>query len=116
VRHCYISGPMRRWPLMNYPAFYAAERELQAAGWTVFNPARMSEEDAPGVPSDGSPQSCRAFAEQDLEVIVGVLRAEDGDAIVVLPEWEKSKGALAEVAVARWVRLPVLTLEEALRG
>ena len=35
------------------------------------------------------------------------------DAVVTLPGWEGSEGACLEVAVARAVGLPVMTLEEA---
>jgi hypothetical protein len=54
----------------------------------------------------------RFYAHRDLAVITG-LRAENGDAVVVLPDWEDSTGAKAEVAVARWVGLRVLTLRQA---
>jgi hypothetical protein len=114
MRTAYISGPMRRVPEYNYPAFFAAEKALQDAGWEVLNPARISEEKHPGFVSDGSPVHSRLFAAQDLAVIIWKLRAERGDAVVTLPGWEQSRGACGEVAVGRWVRLPILTLEEAL--
>lgn len=115
-RRCYVAGPMRRWPIHNFPAFFAAEGRLTRAGWEVINPARMTCEAwqrGDVTVSDGTPEACRYFADQDLHAILRVLRAEDGDALVVLPDWEQSSGARAEEAVARWVRLPVLTLEDA---
>lgn len=114
-RRCYLSGPMRGRPEFNFPAFFAGQERLEAAGWAVFNPARMETREDQTADDLGTPPSFRRYAKRDLAIIVDTLRAEDGDAIVVLPDWEQSTGAKAEVAVARWVGLPVLTLEEATR-
>jgi len=121
---CYIAGPMRGIPEYNYPAFMNADKLLTNAGWVTFNPAKMDIEndDEDYVARSVEEQklyddasSSRRFAARDVAVLTGVLRAEDGDAIVVLPGHETSIGAIAEVAVARWCNLNVLTLEDALR-
>lgn len=124
---CYVAGPMRSRPQFNYPAFMAAAASLAARGWEVFNPAAMDLEhdgaDAAALgclsiveqeAHAGTPANARRYAARDLGVIVGRLRAEDGDAIVMLPGWEESVGARAERAVAEWCGLRVLTLEDAL--
>lgn len=124
-KRCYLAGPMRSKPAFNYPAFFAGEERLRAAGWEVFNPAKMDVElDNGGAEQHlsieeqnahaGSPINARRYAKRDAAILIDVLRCEEGDAIVVLPDWEQSTGARAEVAIARWVGLPVLTLEEAL--
>lgn len=122
-RMCYIAGPMRGLPSYNYPAFMDADDKLTAAGWETFNPAKMDiEEDdedhaARSVDEQklhDTARNARRFARRDVRVLIDFLRAEDGDAIVVLPDWEKSTGATAEVGVAKWVFLPILTVEEAL--
>ena len=126
IKACYLAGRMRGVPQFNYPAFMAGADALRAAGWNVYNPAEMDlaaddpdpafltmtvkEQEAHA----GNPANARRYARRDCGVIIDQLRAEDGDAIVVLPGWEKSTGARAEVAVSRWVGLAVLTLEEAL--
>lgn len=127
-KRCYLAGPMRSKPAFNYPAFFAGEERLLAAGWgKVFNPARMDvaldnggaaqhltieEQNAHA----GAPVNARRYAKRDAQILIEVLKVEDGDAIVVLPDWEQSTGAKAEVAIARWVGLPVLTLEDATNG
>jgi hypothetical protein len=114
---------MRGVPKYNYPAFMAADALLTAAGWDTFNPAKMDiEEDAEDYAAFSESKqklhdiaaNSRRFAARDTDVLIHSLRAEDGDAIVVLPSWETSIGARAEVAVAIWVMLPMYTLDEAL--
>lgn len=125
---CYLAGPMRSKPNYNYPAFMAGAAALRAKGWTVFNPAEMDiEQDVPlGLGAEmnltieeqeqhaGKPWHSRRYARRDLDVLLNQLEAEAGDAIVLLPDWHQSIGAQAERAVAVWVGLRVLTLEEAL--
>ena len=122
---CYIAGPMRGIVDYNYPAFIAAERALRSKGWgPIYNPARMDmkydKEDYAArtlveqkIRDDA--ESCRMFARRDLAIFTDKLRAEKGDAIVLLPEYEESTGATAERAVAIWVKLRVLQLATALR-
>lgn len=117
-RTCYIAGPMRSRPGFNYPAFFAAERALRTAGWRTHNPARKD-----GAPTNltidqqrkhaEDPENARRVVKKDLRAIWS-LRVEHGDAVVVLPGWTESVGARAEVAVARWLGLPVIYLREAL--
>lgn len=126
MKKCYLAGPMRSKPQFNYPAFFAGESRLRDAGWDVFNPARMDVVSDDGGAEQhlsieeqnahaGAPLNARRYAKRDAGILIDVLRVEDGDAIVVLPDWEHSMGAKAEVAIARWVGLPVLTLDEATR-
>ena len=122
---CYLAGPMRSKPEFNYPAFFYAALDLRAAGWSVFNPAEQDvlDDDQPldfldMIQDDqeahaGLPSNARRYARRDLDAILA-LRAEEGDVIVVLPDWEDSLGARAEVAVAQWVGLQVLPLAQAL--
>jgi hypothetical protein len=120
----YVAGPMRGIPEFNFPAFHDAAAKLRALGHEVFNPAEKDiERHGPDVNKSATGSfddikvsgfNLRKTLLLDLEWI-----AENADAIVVLPGWEKSKGAAAETALARAVNLPewpciVLTLEEAL--
>lgn len=127
-RKCYLAGPMRSKPGFNYPAFMDGAMRLRGMGWVVFNPAEMDIAQDNQDPEfftmsiadqeahAGAPVNARRYARRDAKVLIDELRAENGDAIVVLPDWEESTGAKAEVAIARWVGLTVLTLEEACDG
>ena len=79
----YIAGPMTGIPEFNYPAFNDAQRKLEAAGYTVLNPARQP---------DGLEYH------QYLELALKDVFACDG--IALLPSWRLSPGAQAEVALA----------------
>ena len=86
----YLSGPMTGYPESNYPAFNAAAADLRAMGHRVYNPAEF--------PHDGDEASFplrRAFAAYSAFICL------EADTIVVLPGWEKSRGAAAEMALAR---------------
>lgn len=136
-RACYVAGRMRGREDYHFPLFFAAEFALRGAGWEVFNPARMdiiadgwpnvdAREGTPaehrvGLRTDVAtldeskigPADCRKYAKRDCLFLIDYLRAERGDALVVLPGWELSIGANAEVAVARWIQLPIIELDAA---
>jgi len=110
----YISGPITGIEDGNRAAFYEAEADLCAAGWYVFNPIRIDEEH----PIDRFPtwEASRAYAARDLGILVKAMKAEDGDAIVLLPGWRQSPGASAEWRVAMWIGLDVFySVEEAVQ-
>jgi hypothetical protein len=126
VTKVYLAGPMRGIPEFNFPAFAAATAQLRAAGYEVFSPAEKDIEkhgldvnkSATGNLDDikASGFNLRATLLLDLTWI-----AENADGIVVLPGWENSKGANAEVALAKAINLNefpcfVMTLDEALKA
>lgn len=123
MKSCYIAGPMRGIPEYNYPAFIAAAELLHSLDWWVYNPAEMDIEAEPDMDWAAltleqqkiynTVVNARRFAIRDIDIILKKLRAENGDAIFVLPGWESSIGALAETAAARWVMIPVIPIEEA---
>lgn len=130
----YVAGPMRGYPSYNFPKFFLAEHIIrkhqddlvtpEADGLVpdvvrleFFNPARndietyeledMSAEEAGQWLLD-NPQTFdlgRALTD-DLTFILN--EATD---LFVLPEWERSRGANAEVAAARAVGIPVWTFD-----
>ena len=112
----YISGPITGMPDDNREAFFEAERQLCQAGWYVFNPIRIDDE-CPVVHSKQcEEEEYRGYAERDLAVILKLMRAEDGDAIVLLPGWRNSPGSKAEWHVAMWVGMDVFySVEEAVQ-
>lgn len=110
----YVAGPMRAIPQFNFPAFDVATETLRELGHSVFSPAERDREvgfDPSGM--DGNED----LAEHgfDLRDALGAdLRfiCEHADAVIVLPGWKTSSGALAEVATARALGLPVHRLHE----
>lgn len=99
----YIAGPMRGYPESNFPAFHKAAALGRSMGFVIVNPAE--EDIKQGI--DGkqvlySKEECREFARRDIALIL------DCAAIAVLPGWDMSKGATAEVALARWLGMSIL--------
>lgn len=94
----YICGPMTGIENLNHPTFFKAEEYLKSKGYDVINPARMDEELGLD-PHAGimDPEFLKKAAQRDLEAVIAC------DAIAMLPDWEKSKGAMAEMAVAQWL-------------
>lgn len=102
----YIAGPMKSLPLFNFPAFDNAEMCLRLQGWDVINPAELDREVGfdPAIGSaeaDVTPAFLEGAMRRDVEAI---MRA---DAIAMLPGWEKSTGAKAEMHLALWRHIPV---------
>lgn len=94
----YICGPMSGIEDLNHPAFFKAESRLKEQGHEVINPAAIDEQLGLD-PHQGvmDPEFLKKAAQRDLEAVI----ASDG--IALLPDWEKSKGAKAELAVAQWL-------------
>lgn len=91
----YISGPMTGLPDYNRWAFNATDRWLRNnIGCSILNPARH-----PGGLEYGEYMR-RAY--RDLTM---------ASAVVLLPGWESSRGALAEVQAAGIMGLAVTTVE-----
>ena len=86
----YISGPMTGYPDFNRPAFNDCARRLEANGHTVVNPATF--------PVMKTPKLQMAY---DLPLLL------ECNTIVALPGWNRSRGALAEMAVAMLYRKSV---------
>lgn len=96
----YLAGPMTGLPDLNYPAFYAAAASLRQMGYQVESPAECE------LPPDTT--SWQQFMRS------GITQLMRCDAIVMLPGWQKSKGANAEHTIAKLIDIPVLHLDEAI--
>lgn len=90
TRRIYIAGPMRGYPEHNFPAFNRAASRFRAMGWAVENPVEIGEE----VLGNGNPDiSGGEYLRAD------VRRICECTAIALLPGWQASTGARAEVAL-----------------
>lgn len=91
----YICGPMRPIEDNNFPLFIRASRILRADGVDIISPHEL-----------GQPDWTRGQLMGD--DIVTLIKACDG--VIALPDWQKSPGASAEVAVAFACEMPVYNL------
>ena len=104
----YLAGPMRGHPGWNFPTFDRARRLLEQAGHMVFCPAQLFR--AMPYPRDESMV--------DKRHLLHVIQADFAciyacDAIALLPGWEASTGATAELALAQFLGMPVWDALEA---
>src|SRR5438270_540398 len=112
----YTAGPMRGYPEFNQQAFIEAARLLRARGWEVHSPHVHNL--ANGLDTSG--MSGRQEEHEQIRPLRQCL-ADDlswvclhAERVIVLPGWEGSRGARAEVATAAALGIPVLVLGEAI--
>ena len=112
----YTAGKMRGLPSFGADAFRKAARVLREHGFEVISPLEMAE--AAGIYVDGLTGSedledqgfnIQSTLANDLRVVL-----MDVDAVVLLPGWQDSNGAIAEYAAARAAGVPTweLTYED----
>ena len=96
----YIAGKMTGIYEFNFPAFYKAETELEKAGHFTINPARHDEENGLDVTGMSGHETPPNF---DLKktLLWDLKQVANADAIYLLDGWETSKGANAELALAK---------------
>lgn len=87
MRTIYLSGPMTGIPEYNFPAFNEAAAKMRHAGFTVLNPAELF---------NGAANRTRAeYFRNDFRNV------SECDIVLVLPDWQKSVGAVKEIIAAR---------------
>jgi len=92
----YISGPMTGYKDYNFPAFKKAAQKLRSQRYRVRNPAENFA---------GRTNLTRSeYMRQDIKMLLDV------EGVVVLPGWEKSRGAQTEIRVALELGLPIYRL------
>lgn len=107
-RRVYIAGPMRGYPLFNFPAFDAARHAWASRGWDVISPADMDRElDGldPNNPTSNPAHTFAHYMRRDITVLLTV------DAVAFLPGWERSTGANVEKVVATALNLDLYDAE-----
>jgi Domain of unknown function (DUF5664)/Domain of unknown function (DUF4406) len=109
----YISGPMRGVKSFNMPAFNAADDALQAAGHKTFNPARVDEAHGFDLMICDGTEDLTSLGFNLRNVLGADLTwlTKHADGVAYLPGSFGSKGALAEMATARALSLPVEKVE-----
>lgn len=118
IPHFYVAGPMRGLPFYNFPAFDGARDLGRSLGYTVTSPADIDREigidpindyaAAAQIVENWTQDDLRAVIARDIHAIL-VLKRDRGDGLAVLPGWEKSTGARAEVALGRWMGLRIVS-------
>lgn len=114
----YLAGPIRGVPHFNAPAFNTAATKLREAGHEVFNPAEHDVETFGQVrsPKGSEITLARKAGMTALELRRMVFKAdtawlcENADAVALLPNWQNSKGATAEHALALALGIEVIFL------
>jgi hypothetical protein len=104
----YVCGPMTGMPQHNLPAFFDAAATLNSLGYLVENPGDNDGAtlDAALHNADTAPGAWSSYLKRDLP------RLCKCDRVVVLPGWQKSRGANLEVDVANSLGLPLFVLAE----
>lgn len=106
----YIAGPMTGMPDWNYPAFFAAEKWLDSIGIFGINPARTDGENlGEALARAGTPETAKPWG---YYLRRALLKLSVADGLLLLPGWEKSKGARLEVHVARELGMPLYIEQE----
>ena len=94
----YISGPMSGIPEHNFPLFNDVTRKLRNAGHIVYNPAEHF--------SGRTDLPRERYMAEDFRKLLEVASADTAvKGVVMLPGWENSRGAIAEVACAQELAL-----------
>ena len=92
----YISGPISGLPDGNRPAFARMAATLRSKGWVVVNPHDLFNAEVE--------ESWEGYMRKDLAALLTCTH------IVMLPEWEQSRGAQLEKLVADAVGIRTLVL------
>ena len=97
----YLAGPMAGRPQFNYPAFFKGAEILRGRGFTVISPAELDDpatraEALANANGDLSQitSTWGDFLSRDVKIV-----ADKVSGIILMPDWEKSRGARLEATV-----------------
>ena len=111
----YLAGPMRGYANFNFPAFDYAAEKLRKQGHEVFSPAERDRQ-AYGAEIENNPTGDENKVTNVACTINDCMSADcewicrNADAIALLPGWEKSSGANAELALSKALGLTWMVL------
>lgn len=98
----FISGPMSGYEDFNYPLFHEVARKLAERGELFYSPAHhpvMGYELEPPEPDEA--MSWEYYMRESLKMLL------DSDRILMLPGWEKSRGAILERELAVALKMQI---------
>lgn len=100
---------MRDYPLFNFPLFEETTTRLRALGHSVFSPAEhdLSSGFDPARERKVTKEELRRMLAADMEYI-----SLHADALCMLPGYQRSMGACAELSLAAAIGLLVGTIED----
>ena len=92
MKKLYLAGPMSGYPDRNFPAFHKAAAMLRACGYEVVSPAEINAEHQYALnPTAELRAECMR---RDIEALMQC------DGVATLMNWQRSKGAQCEIAIA----------------
>ena len=89
----YVAGPMTGLPELNFPAFHRHTAVLRGEGFHVENPAEINAD---------------PLAKWEDCMRADIAKLVTCDAILLLPGWEKSRGATLEAHIAKSLGLQMV--------
>lgn len=95
----YVAGPMSGLPEWNHPAFAAATAQLRAWGLVAFSPHELHPEVRTLAPADALPW--------DVYMHDAIRQLLQCRALILLPGWTASRGAMAERELAARLHMPM---------
>lgn len=98
----YIAGPMSGLPNFNIEAFDRAEKFIGERGDIAVNPAVLAKKWL-----EKNPDRNMSKGEYDQLLLEGLKQIHNCDAILMLPGWQNSNGAKAELSLALIRKIPV---------
>lgn len=99
----YLAGPMSGIPELNFPAFRRAKEHLTQFGFGVISPLDLELNEQA---EDKGGEDRHIYLREDFKFLCMA------DGIALLPGWEQSVGANAELAVARMLKMSIWEVHE----
>lgn len=98
----YLAGPMRGIDRFNFPAFDEAAAALRAQGHEVMSPAEHDRE-------CGFDETLNSLDGFDMRagIIWDLHAVAYSECVWVLPGWEQSSGCAVELALAKFLGIPI---------
>ncbi len=111
----YLAGPMRGIAEFNFPAFFDKAIQLRSLGYDVFSPAERDVQAHGNEVWEGRSGDLAELAHDSFDLRAALAAdmkfiSETADGVAVLPGWEASSGARAEVSLALALGLPVASV------